>query len=73
MEHFSSLTSEKSHLSAVVIQKMKNNGLFRSLGEEATSNRISIRLNPKGSKIDEKVCAALIPGNQIPNDQLNAF
>lgn len=58
------IAQETRPITLGAIQKMRNNGLFRNLGEETTSNRISIRLNPGTSSVDGTICAALIPGTE---------
>lgn len=64
--HFRALVSDPSRpITTTAIQKMRKNGLLRNLGDEATSNRISIRINPQsGTNDNDKVCAVLIPGKE---------
>lgn len=60
------IAQESRPITMTAIQKMRKNGLFRNLGDEATSNRISVKLNPRcETKDHEKVCAVLIPGEEI--------
>lgn len=58
-----SIAQRTRPFSMSAIQKMRNCGLFRDLGDEVTCNRISIRINPRNDISDnDKVCAVLIPG-----------
>lgn len=51
------------------LQKMRQIGLFRSLGDKTTSNRKSIKINGQNAANGtDKVCAALIPGDDDFNN-----
>lgn len=64
--HFTSLEQQVPRpFSLSAIQLLKTNDLFRSLGDESTSNSISIRLNPRSEQDDnDKPCAVVLPGKQ---------